>query len=232
MKLRKRSIILAAIALVLTAVFLVCHIWFHVLAAKYLSSRLGAPVNIDFAHLNVLNSHAELRGVRILNPKPFPKGVLAVISKIEIDMDADKLLKGKIHFHFVDVDMKELRILKTKDQGFNIVALKPFREQVEYVSKDTVDQLVLSLGKAIVTDLTQSRPVQRVFDMNQAGVIYSNVGGINDSLKLISWQILSSIKYEPLSAIMARLKKELGEYTREDSKSFFGEVVERIKEDL
>ncbi|MDD4940241.1 MAG: hypothetical protein PHI60_08840, partial [Candidatus Omnitrophica bacterium] len=53
----------------------------------------GAPVHIDGFSLGLFNQKVRISGFKMYNPKGFPRGTLAHISKINVTYDLGALLK-------------------------------------------------------------------------------------------------------------------------------------------
>ncbi len=169
----------------ITLIFLVLAVIFHnwtlkTFLALGLRFGLGAPVEIEAAHLDLFNHEITFEGILIKNPSGFPHGIMAEIPKIIGDFEASELQQGRIHLREVGVEVEDLRILRTAGGKMNLLGLKVFqtsgnkqRNEAPNVgpSRFQMDKVVLSLNRVSYTDLTGPQPLQQNFRLGIHDVV-------------------------------------------------------------
>src|SRR3990167_8136194 len=80
----------------------------------------GAPVHMDNFSLNILSSTIRISGFKMYNPDSFPEGIMVSCPKINVIYDRATLFKQKRHFLLVDIELKEIGLVKNKDGRLNV----------------------------------------------------------------------------------------------------------------
>ena len=132
------------------------------------SKITGAPVHMDGFSLNILSSTIHISGFKMYNPGGFQKGTLVSCPKIKVIYDRDTLFKQKRHFLIMEIELKEMGLVKNKEGKLNVDSLKIVQQ-----SKSSppipmqIDLLTLSIGKIVYKDYTiGAEPSVRVYDVN------------------------------------------------------------------
>lgn len=131
----------------------------------------GAPVHMDGLSLGLFNQTVRISGLRVYNPKGFPRGILVDIPKIKVSIDLGALFKKRLHLKEVEFDLKEMILVKNKDGVLNVDALKVTKEtgkkeEPKEAMPMQIDELRLSIGRIIVKDYTGPKPIIEVHDIN------------------------------------------------------------------
>ena len=132
------------------------------------SNISGAPVHMDGFSLNILSSTIHISGFKMYNPIGFPKGILASCPKIKVIYDRATLFKQKHHFLIMEIELKEMGLVKNKEGKLNVDSLK-IVQQSEPSSPIPmqIDLLTLSIGKIVYKDYTIGiEPSVQVYDVN------------------------------------------------------------------
>ncbi len=98
-------------------------------ALKYIisgvaGSTVGARVEMRGFSMSFLRQSVTISGLKVHNPKGFPPGILADLPKIYVNCDVPALLGGKLHLQRVDIDLKEVALIKNKEGKLNVDSLK------------------------------------------------------------------------------------------------------------
>ena len=137
------------------------------------SQVTGAPVEIERFSLGVFKQSVRISGFKIFNPSGFPKGILVDLPKINVDYDLFSLLSGKLHLLNVEVELKEMGLVKNKEGKLNVDSLKVVKEDKKKKGKASgqmpmqIDMLKLGMGRIIFKDYSLgAEPVIKVYDIN------------------------------------------------------------------
>ncbi|MDD3374719.1 MAG: hypothetical protein PHY73_03220 [Candidatus Omnitrophica bacterium] len=152
------------------------------------SSILGAKVHIDSLAVGVFKPAIKINGLKVYNPKDFPKGILIDINKMEVQYNLPSILKGKLHLPLVALDLKEMIVVKNATGELNVDSLKVIQQedgqkQINNKNKKPakqmsmqIDELHLNLGKAIIKDYTKGElPTVLAYDIGIKNKIYTNI---------------------------------------------------------
>ena len=117
---RKKIIIIVIIAAVIFSLGIFKDQVLKALITAGASTILGAPVHIDGFSLSLLNQSVKIKGFKIYQPKGYPKGLLLDMPVIAADYDLSALLKGKARFPSVELNLREVVIVKNEAGEFNV----------------------------------------------------------------------------------------------------------------
>jgi hypothetical protein len=136
----------------------------------------GAKVEIGGFSLGILTQSVRIRDFKMYNPAGFPSGTIIDLPKVVVSCDLLSLLKGKLHLPLVEVELKELGLVKNTQGKLNVDALKvsqqqePRKAQEKRPSKPLamqIDQLNLQMGRIVSKDYTVGKePAVQVYDIN------------------------------------------------------------------
>lgn len=198
----KKSLIIFAVILVVLLVLsgLKNQIVKSTIAAG-VATVTGAPAHIDSVSLGILKQSIDIKGFKLYNPKGFPNEILLDIPTIKINYDLGALLQKKLHMKTVEVDLKEMGVIKNKEGKLNVDSLKVVEQQKEAQPKEKktqemmpmqIDELVLSIGKVVSRDYTVGpQGSVQVFDVGIKRKTYKN---ITTAQQLISLILIESMK--------------------------------------
>ncbi|MCX5716285.1 MAG: hypothetical protein NTV07_05480 [Candidatus Omnitrophica bacterium] len=138
-------------------------------AVTVVASKItGAPVHMDGFSLNILSSTIRISGFKMFNPDGFPAGILVSCPKIKVIYDCASLFKQKRHFLIVEIELKEMGLVKNKEGKLNVDSLT-IAQQSNSSSPIPmqIDILTLSIGKIVYKDYTiGAEPSVQVYDVN------------------------------------------------------------------
>lgn len=155
----------------------------------------GAAVRIDGLSFDIFNSSIHINGFKMYNPAGFPKEILTDIPKIEVEYDLSALLKKRLHLPWVEIDLKEVVVIKNKEGRLNVNSLKfaQKKEQLQAQAKQKkqkiipmhIDLLRLNIGKVIHKDLSRGeKPSVEVYNINIKKT-YKNITGATQLVTLM-----------------------------------------------
>ena len=79
------------------------------------SSVVGAPLKIKKFSLSLLTQKVRIKGIKLYNPKGFPKEPMIDIPEVSVDYNLGALMTGKLHFPLLIVDLNEMVVIKNKE---------------------------------------------------------------------------------------------------------------------
>ncbi len=198
---------------------LILAVIFHNWTAKFLLTTglriaLGAPVKVEEVKINFSDVSVLFGNIEIANPSSFfSEAPLAKIPKIFIDASLSSLWEGKIHFEAIELNIQELHVIRERDGRINLLSLKTLEPKSQSQSQTSrqkseiplhfqIDQVILSLGQARYTDLTGPNPVEKGVNLRINRATYKNMDGLEDIVKVISWETLKRIGFGNLTAFL------------------------------
>ncbi|MDP2044136.1 MAG: AsmA family protein [Candidatus Omnitrophota bacterium] len=165
------------------------------------SSVTGAPTHIGGLSLSIIKQSVRISDFKMYNPRGFPRDVLVDIPKIGIACNLVALLSGKIHLKQMDIELKELGLVKNKAGKLNVDSLKIVKDQKSEKNGDRnssqemaikMDVVNLSMGRVVHKDYSvEGPPVIKVYDINLKKT-YKNIASVQ--------QLAVLIMAEPLKA--------------------------------
>lgn len=163
----------------------------------------GAPVHVGVLSLSVIRQSIKISNFRMYNPGGFPKDILVDIPKIGVSCNLGALIKGKTHLKKIDLELKEIIMVKNKEGKLNVNSLKIMEEKeakapgkkVKKPAKEMniqIDLMNLAIGRIVSKDYSVAgEPVVKVYDVNLKKS-YKNITSVQ--------QLVTLIIFEPLKA--------------------------------
>jgi len=157
---------------------------------------LGTSVKIDGLSLGILRPYIKIKGFKVYNPRGFPKGVMIDVPEISVKYDLRALLKKKLHLEDVVFNLKEIDIVKNKDNAVNINSLGPLKNNnKKNTSKKSrkseplaikIDTLRLTIGKLVYKDFSSGgKPSVSVSEINIKNKVYRDISSVRKLAILI-----------------------------------------------
>lgn len=160
------------------------------------TKALGTEVAIKSFSFKILNQTIDIKGITIENPEGFPKETFADIPRVYVSYDLGNLLQKKIHLKKLEINLKELTIIKNKEKQLNVDALRAASAGEEKKEKDKAEQtemmpmqidvLVLSIGKIIHKDYSSgAQPQIKIYNVGFKNRTYKNITSAQQLTSLI-----------------------------------------------
>lgn len=157
-------------------------------------SMTGLDLKIGSLNLGLMAGRMEARGIQLKNPAGFKDPVMVDMPVLLVDLVPGSLLKGGAHLEEVQLDLKELLVVKNADGKLNLDSLKPAGGQKASAGKPAktakapqiqIDNLRLKIGRVVYKDYSKGgEPSVQVFELN-LDEPYQNISNINAILPLI-----------------------------------------------
>jgi uncharacterized protein involved in outer membrane biogenesis len=163
------------------------------------SSVTGAPTTVGGLSLSVIRQSVKISNFRMYNPKGFPNDILVDIPKMGVACNLGALITGKIHLRQLELEIKEMGMVKNKEGKLNVDSLKIAAEKSGEKEKKPAKQLAmqidivsLAMGRVVSRDYSvEGPPVIKVYDINLKKT-YKNITSAQ--------QLAALIISEPLKA--------------------------------
>ena len=188
----------------------------------------GLSLNIGNLKIGLLKTLVAINNLRLYNPRGFEDRVMLDIPEIYIDYDLPEIIKGKIHWNEMRINLQEFVVVKNEKGELNLDALKPV--QKDKATKTTsvepkkdggkapemlIDNLELKIGKVSYKDYSKGgKPSVQEFNVN----INEKFQNIDNPTKLVS-----------IIVVKALMNTSIAKLTNFDLKSLEGTVGDTLK---
>ncbi len=211
---RNKKLKIAAIAI---AVFFILSLMknaiVQVVIHGSISSAAHVPVRIQKTRLGLLSSSIRLDGLKVYNPKGFSEKVMVDAPLISASCDLPGFFKGQAHFRDIQLDIKEVVVVKNREGRLNIDAVKPTAEdkkkrqekEEETRAKQKpvklkIDALILSIGRVVYKDYSAGgAPKTQVFEINMRDRVFTD---IHDPATVVSLVMFEALTRTTLSRLL------------------------------
>ena len=183
----------------------------------------GFPLEIESVDLGIFQSHVEVHGLKMQNPPDFPEKMFVDLPVFLVDYKLGSMISGEPHINDLNLELKELVIVKNAKGESNVQRLKgvsssetkPGEKEPPKSDKKTkfhVDTLHLKVGTVIVKDYSGATPTTRTIPVN-IDRTYQNITDGTDITKLILLTALSKAGIPDLGIDLGSLNKGLENVT-------------------
>lgn len=160
----------------------------------------GLNLSIGDLNIDVKHTSMKLTNVLLYNPQGYSDAIMADIPYIYLDFDLKDYIKGKRHYNYLDIDLRELTIVKISDKEINLHALRTLRRKKDTSAENgqadvkiqlIIDKLRLKVGTVIYKDYSQSATESkiRIFNVN----IDKTYHDIKDIRSLVNFIVFTSL---------------------------------------
>ncbi len=195
---------------ILAIVFTVCLVrdfCLKSLISTVATNITGASTSIGGLSLSIIGQSIKISDLRMRDPQGFPNEVFVNIPKANVSWDLFAFFTGKIHLKSVELDIKEVVMIKNKDGQTNIQSLKMMqkksdpRELLKTLQQIhiQIDFLTLGIGRAVSKDYkAAAEPVIKVYNLNTRRS-YRNINSLEQLAALIISEPLKSAGLQSLT---------------------------------
>ncbi len=190
----------------------------------------GLELTIGTMDVSLLASKVDVTDMRLLNPPGFPDKVMIDIPQFLVDVELASFFKQRKHVETLELNLKELVVVRNKDRKLNIDSLtalgkkkqggkKPVEQkeakQEGKAPQVTIDKLILKIGKVTYKDYSRGEtPFTQTFNVG-INEVYRNVTDLNALVKLIIVRALEGTMIAQLANFdLGSLKTDVGEILR------------------
>ena len=166
-----------------------------------LSKAAHVPVRIGGTSVRFLSSGITLKKIKVYNPKGFPEKLMVDAPLVSIDFDPPALFKKQLHFKDIQLNVKEVVVIKNREGNLNVNAMKPTEEDKKKSKKGEakgqmpslmIDRLSLTVGRVVYKDYSGGgAPSVQVFEINIQDRVYTNIQNPSVLVSLIMSEALA-----------------------------------------
>jgi hypothetical protein len=165
---------------------------------------LGLKITIDKLNVGLFQSVVRIEGLTIYNPEGFKEETLAEAPLIYIDYELSSILKGEMHCTKIEVDIKEIIIIKNNKGEINLNSLKAIESDSDDTSTETdqekkeeieikIEKLVLTLDHVRFVDYSRRRkPKERKIRVGIDHEEFENLNSVEEIVRVIILKTLIS----------------------------------------
>ena len=156
----------------------------------------GLKLEIRSLDIGLFKPVIKIEGLKVFNPKDFPQGLMCDVPEIYLDYDLGALLRKKLHFRQVRLNVKEVTVI-AKQKNMNVSSLKELVGQKQEKPPEVqIDSLELKFGRLIYNDYSAGAPPKvNVFALN----IDEKMENIANTSQLIGRLMLKTVSYVDIS---------------------------------
>lgn len=172
----------------------------------------GMPLTVKKIDVGLAEPYLNIEGLVIKNPPGFHETTLAEIPKIFVAYDFRGILKGKLHFVNVDLNIEKFSVVRNEKGELNLDSLKalaapkkpgttpePAPEKKEGKAPEIqIDVLRLRFGGASYVDYSLGGPVVKEFNVG-LDETYRDITDPNKLVSLIVWKAMMKTPLAMLS---------------------------------
>lgn len=171
------------------------------------SSAIHLPVSIGSTNASFISSSIKIKNFKLKNPGGFKDRVMVDAPLLFIDFDPSSIGKPKLRFEDVQLNLKEITIVKNAKGEVNVNALKPKQKEGEKskpvakkpAPKFHIDRLTLTIGKVTYKDYSRGdKPQIEVFDANIHDRVFTNM---EDPKAIVSVIMLEALARTSIGAL-------------------------------
>jgi len=178
---------------------------------KAVAETTGLKLEISSLDIGLLKTELTVQDLRLFNPAGYKEPVMFYIPYVYLDYNFADLIKKNIHIENMELDLKELFVIKDKSGKFNLSALRPVRkgealpskakpEEQAPVPRLEIDKLLLKIGKVTYKDYSKDpdNPAITEFKLNFQGR-YVHITDMRSLVKLIVGRALFDTALDKLA---------------------------------
>jgi uncharacterized protein involved in outer membrane biogenesis len=200
MIMKKLGIVVGIIVIICVLLLVFKNILIKMAVEEGTKKVTGLELTIGTIDVGLLASKVDITDMRLLNPPGFHDKVMIDMSKFLVDFELASFFKKRAHFETVELNLKELMVVRNKERKLNIDALKSVGEKKQQGEKPveqkqtqqekkgpqvTIDKLILKIGKVVYKDYSLGEtPFTKTFTLG-INEVYRDVTDPNKLVNLI-----------------------------------------------
>jgi len=233
--------IFISVFIILFCFFVFEHVLLVAVAKNGLKHVLDLNTHMNRIMVDPFKTKVTIRGLKIFNPPQFKDKILANVPLIIMDFKTKTLFQEGAFFKKIVVKIKELNIVKNKDNVVNLSKIKALTPQkkTEKAKPFELDRYVIEIDKVKYIDYTKEEKSVKeiVLDMKEE---YKNLAVADNVATIIAFKIFFNGKVGNIGvdiqkiqeklAILAEKNKELSEELKKTSQEQIKKAKEAVKE--
>jgi uncharacterized protein involved in outer membrane biogenesis len=200
MTMKKLGIVVGIIVVIFALLLVFKNILIKMAVEEGTKKVTGLELTIGTMDIGLLASKVDITDMRLLNPPGFRDKVMIDIPKFLVDFELASFFKKRAHFETMELNLKELMVVRNKERKLNIDALtalgkkkqqgeKPAAQkgakQEQKAPEIRIDKLMLKIGKVVYKDYSLGEtPFTKTFTVG-INEVYRDVTDPNKLVMLI-----------------------------------------------
>jgi uncharacterized protein involved in outer membrane biogenesis len=224
---KKLVIIIGIIVIIIALLLIFKNVLIKTAVEQGTKKVTGLELVIRDMDVGLLASKVDITDMQLLNPAGFPDKIMIDIPKFLVDVELASFFKKRAHVQTLELNLKELMVVRNKDRILNLSALKSVSEKQQKVKKPveqkekekeketpqvTIDTLVLKIGKVVYKDYSWgTKPFTKTFTIG-INEVYRD---ITDPKKLVNLIIVRALQKTDIAQLanfdLDSLKADVGD---------------------
>lgn len=218
MKLRLRTKILLALAVLVAALLLGRNLLLQAGIPRALKAALGLELEIARMHVGLFESRIRIEGLKVMNPPGFGAEPLAVIPLIDVDYELGSMFSGKLHCTAIEVDVQEVRIVKDAQGEVNLNHLTAVGGEKAPAGKEApaepaqmqIDRLTLTVGTVHYVTLKKDGTAStKTMGIGLDHEVFENLRSPQEVIRVVVLRVLRLSGLEHIGVAVDALKSGL-----------------------
>jgi uncharacterized protein involved in outer membrane biogenesis len=224
---KKLVIIIGIIVIVIALLLIFKNVLIKTAVEQGTKRVTGLELTIRDMDVSLLASKVDITDMQLLNPSGFPDKIMIDIPKFLVDVELASFFKKRAHVQTLELNLKELMVVRNKDRILNLSALKSVSEKQKKVKKPVeqkegekekeapqvvIDTLILKIGKVVYKDYSWgTKPLTKTFTLG-INEVYRD---ITDPKKLVNLIIVRALQGTNIAQLanfdLGTLKADVGD---------------------
>jgi hypothetical protein len=146
------------------------------LVVRGVKAMTGVELSLGKLDVGLTKHFVSLESLKILNPPNFTEKFMADFPVIYADYNLGDILKGKVHFAEIRINLQEFAVVKNQNGEININSLKSLAPKAgekqsqkapsQAAPQIQIDNLALTISKVVYTDYSSGKPEKKEFNLN------------------------------------------------------------------
>lgn len=232
---KKLGIVIVVILVLLVAIVLARNTIAKNAITAGVKMMTGLNLSIKSMSVGLFKSAIGIEELKLQNPEGFQDKFMVVLPEIYVDYDLGAFLKKQVHFEQINLNLKELTVVKNGKGELNLNALKVVKDKqapsTEEKTEFKIDMLQLKIGRVVFKDYSKgTQPKTLEFNLN-IDERYENITDANKLVSLIVTRALINTTIAKLADFdLSSLQTEAGDLLKGATKSA-QDVLDKAKQE-
>jgi uncharacterized protein involved in outer membrane biogenesis len=224
---KKLGIVIGIIVVIIALLLIFKNVLIKTAVEQGTKRATGLELAIGDMDVGLLASKVDITDMQLFNPSGFPDKIMIDIPKFLVDVELGSFFKKRAHIQTLELNLKELMVVRNKDRILNLSALKSVSEKQKKVKKPVeqkegekekeapqvvIDTLILKIGKVVYKDYSWgTKPLTKTFTLG-INEVYRN---ITDPKKLVNLIIVRALQGTNIAQLanfdVGSLKADVGD---------------------
>lgn len=217
---KKTKYVITTLALLAMSIFIFEHAVLASFAKAALKHVIALDAQMNRVIFNPIKACITIRGFKIFNPPGFKERILANVPLITMDFKAKTFFEEGAFFDSIHVHIKELNIIRTKDNVVNLAQMKALTPQKDPAKSLSflADKYILEIEKVKYIDYTKDEKDRvKEIDLNIKEE-YTNVKDPNNIAKAIAFKVFFNGQIGNIGVDIQKIQKDLAKLAAENKK--------------